>query len=260
MRRDLGLKLAGAALSLGVIMTPFFVLAPRQMVDMVIFDQLGRHDNDPGILDRLRTLTSLDRISSHLHSVALVVALVALAALFVTTCVATLLAGPARLVAVLTIAQLTVLLVAPSFYWFYADYAAPGAALTLAVAAHQVVRAHARASAGISGPSVAPPDSDVAGDPVGAAGGPGTRGERDPGGERRPEPRQRSFPAAENRRVGVDEAAVEVEQQGGHVELTRDQPGGPVPAGGVSPKTIRYPQPPEQVKTLVASSPDHEYA
>ena len=40
----------------------------------------------------------------------------------------------------LTVAQVAVLLIAPSFYWFYADYAAPGAALTLAVAAHQVSR------------------------------------------------------------------------------------------------------------------------
>ncbi len=143
-RRDLALKAAGAATALGLIMTPFFVLAPGQMVHMVILDQMGRHDNDPGVFDRLRTLTSLDLISSHLRAGALVAAIAALAALFATVCAVSLLAGPARLVAVLTIAQLAVLLIAPSFYWFYADYAAPGAALTLAVAAQQVSRAHAR--------------------------------------------------------------------------------------------------------------------
>ena len=143
-RRDLALKAAGAATALGLIMTPFFVLAPRQMVNMVIFDQMGRHDNDPAVFARLRTLTSLNLISSHLHADALVVAIAGLAALFAIVCAVSLLAGPARLVAVLTVAQVAVLLIAPSFYWFYADYAAPGAALTLAVAAHQVSVAHAR--------------------------------------------------------------------------------------------------------------------
>jgi alpha-1,2-mannosyltransferase len=146
-RRDLALKTAGAATALGVIMIPFFALAPRQMVDMVVFDQMGRHDNDPAIFDRLRTLTSLDLISSHLRSGALVAAIVALALLFAIACSVSFLAGPARLVAVLTGAQVAVLLIAPSFYWFYADYAAPGAALTLAVAAHQVSRAHSQARA-----------------------------------------------------------------------------------------------------------------
>lgn len=143
--RDAVLKAAGAAASLAVIMIPFFVLAPGQMVKMVVFDQLGRHDNDAAILDRLRTLTSLDRIASHLHSAALVAAVTGLALLFVTACVVTLLVGPARLVAVLAVAAVALLLIAPSFYWFYADYAAPGAALTLAVAANQVIVGHARA-------------------------------------------------------------------------------------------------------------------
>jgi alpha-1,2-mannosyltransferase len=146
-RRDLALKTAGAVTALGLIMTPFFALAPRQMVDMVVFDQVGRHDNDPAIFDRLRTLTSLDLISSHLHSGALVAAIASLALLFAIACAVSFLAGPARMMAVLTVAQVAVLLIAPSFYWFYADYAAPGAALVLAVAAHQVSRAHSRARA-----------------------------------------------------------------------------------------------------------------
>ena len=143
-RRDLALKAAGAVTALGLIMTPFFVLAPKQMVDMVVVDQMGRHDNDPGVLDRLRTLTSLNLISSHLHAAGLVAAVAVLALLFAAACGGALLSRPARLVAVLTVTQVALLLVAPSFYWFYADFAAPGAALTVAVAAHEVLLVRSR--------------------------------------------------------------------------------------------------------------------
>ena len=71
-RRDLALKSAGAAVSLLVIVGPFLVLAPAKMIRMVVFDQVGRHDNQPAVIDRLRTLTSLDHISSHLHATGLV--------------------------------------------------------------------------------------------------------------------------------------------------------------------------------------------
>ena len=137
-RRGLALKCAGAAASLAVIVGPFFALAPAKMVRMVVFDQMGRHDNQPAIIDRLRTLTSLDHISSHLQNAGLVVAVGVLGAMFVAACLATLSAGPGRLVAVLAMAQIGLLLIAPSFYWFYADFAAPASALTLAVAAQRL--------------------------------------------------------------------------------------------------------------------------
>ena len=137
-RRDLGLTAAGAAAALTATVGPFFALAPGRMVRMVVFDQLARHDNQPAVLERLRTLTSLDHISSHLQGAGLVVAVAGLGAVFAAVVLAASARGPGRLVAVLAAAQILLLLSAPSFYWFYCDFAAPASALTLAVAAQRV--------------------------------------------------------------------------------------------------------------------------
>ena len=138
-RRDLGLKAAGAGVALGVILLPFYILAPSQMLHMVVFDQIGRHDNQPAIIDRLRTLTSLDRISSHLHAGGLIVAVAVLGALFAAAWAVTWATRAARLIAVLVATQIALLLIAPSFYWFYADFAAPAGALTVATGAQRIV-------------------------------------------------------------------------------------------------------------------------
>jgi alpha-1,2-mannosyltransferase len=127
--------LVGAALAIGLIDGPFFLVAPHQMVQMIVRDQLGRARSVPDWIGRLGELSTFDHSGTDpTHSIVAVIGLV-LAALIVTLAWTK---AQARPVVVLAVAQVVVMCVAPSWFIFYCDFAAVGGALTLGAAAARV--------------------------------------------------------------------------------------------------------------------------
>lgn len=133
---------AGAAGALLAIDGPFFLAAPTTMWHMVVTAQLGRPVHNGGVLLRLTELIGLDQLTWPTTAVgtggvpstgAQVTAVVLLCGFAVALALAWRV-RPARLVVVLVLAQTVVLLAAPSWFGFYADFVAPAAALTLAAA------------------------------------------------------------------------------------------------------------------------------
>jgi hypothetical protein len=131
--RQVGAFLAGAAAALVVICVPFFLAAPRQMFDMVITEQLGRNITGAPLV-RLAELSTLRPAISHPSQALTVVWLVGVAAVLVVVCRFALREAAARPFLVLAGAQLLVLLAAPGWFGFYADYLAPALAITIAAA------------------------------------------------------------------------------------------------------------------------------
>ena len=121
---DAGLAVLGAVAAVVLICGPFFALAPSSMWRMVISDQLGRDQANP-----LRALVLLQRLPAGLSWPA---AFLLDAALIVAVGVLLVVAwrAPAvRLPAALLLASGAVLLAAPSWFFSYADYLTPAAAL-----------------------------------------------------------------------------------------------------------------------------------
>lgn len=138
--RNVLVAAAGAAGALVAVNAVFFVAAPGPMFHMVITEQLGRGPDANPTLTRLAGLTGIDRLVPHLHRPTL---LAGLGAVVVFGCVFALAAtvARARLLVILGVTQLAVLLAAPSWFAFYADFAAPALALSVAtVAGASVVR------------------------------------------------------------------------------------------------------------------------
>ncbi|MGI8761406.1 MAG: glycosyltransferase 87 family protein [Jatrophihabitantaceae bacterium] len=133
-RRELVLAVGGAAATLLVLDGPFFLLAPSQMWHMVVTEQLGRYPDQTTTATRLLQLSTFNRlVPQPPHAVVLLVA--AAFVLVVLALVATAWSNrSARLVAALSVIQVVVLVVAPSWFTFYPDYLAPALALTVAAA------------------------------------------------------------------------------------------------------------------------------
>ncbi|MGH3630860.1 MAG: hypothetical protein ACRDRL_25885, partial [Sciscionella sp.] len=129
-RRDAVKVVAGAAIALLAINAPFVLAAPNQMWHMVVTEQLGRNRSHVSVAGRMGGLTGLHYVAAHQ-----VLAIVVAAALLVVTgCVVATVRRmrAARLVVTLALAQGLVLMAAPSWFSFYADYLAPAAALSIA--------------------------------------------------------------------------------------------------------------------------------
>ena len=132
-RRGLPFLALGAAAALAVVDGPFFLAAPSTMWHMVITEQLGRPPRHTSTLQRLGDLTTLTRVvhlgtgTAHVLSLALFGLLLAVLALACRV-------PTARVIALIAAAQLVVLLRAPSWYGFYADYVAAAAAVCVAAA------------------------------------------------------------------------------------------------------------------------------
>ncbi|MDQ4071094.1 MAG: hypothetical protein M3203_16735, partial [Actinomycetota bacterium] len=130
---DAGRAVLGAVAAVVLICGPFFALAPSSMWRMVIAEQLGREQANP-----LRALVMLQRLPA---GVSWPTAYLLDAVLLVAVAVLLLVAwrAPAvRLPAALLLANGAVLLAAPSWFFSYADYVAPAAALCVATGAAAV--------------------------------------------------------------------------------------------------------------------------
>ena len=134
--RSSALRLAGGVVvGAGVLLLPFFAMAPGPMLRMVVADQLGR----PRMMDTAaRRLTSIVNVgpylahASGLHRWAFLVAallVVAAAAAAAWT------RADARVVVLLTVATTIVLLAGPTYYEHYAAFPAPFLAVMVGVAA-----------------------------------------------------------------------------------------------------------------------------
>jgi hypothetical protein len=141
--RGLGAFAGGAAAAIAAIAGPFFVLEPDAMWQMTVVQQLDRPPSRRPFSDRLGDVTGVHRLAPHLGSTASGVCYLVAALLFAAVLVLAWHVAVARLVVTLAVVQLIVLAVAPSWFDFYADYAAPSVALCLAGAA---ARAPAHAS------------------------------------------------------------------------------------------------------------------
>ena len=128
----------GAAASASVVCLPFFLQAPGVMWRMVVLDQLGRGRVSDGALERLsqiggaETFKLLGRSATQVAGTGWLV----LAVLAVGCALAAWGSVEGRLFAVLTVSVVAVLLAAPSFFGFYAAFAAPMFALVVPAAIH----------------------------------------------------------------------------------------------------------------------------
>lgn len=138
----------GAAVSATVVCLPYFLGAPGTMWRMVVLDQLGRGRVSVGTLERLsqiggaETFKLLGRSGAQVADVGWVVLVV----LAIGCALAAVSSAEGRLYACLTVAVVVVLLMAPSFFGFYAAFAAPMFALVVPAAiagAALVARRHA---------------------------------------------------------------------------------------------------------------------
>lgn len=132
--RDVALLAAGAAGSAVAICFPFFALAPRQMWESVIVDQLARHRRMNPV-PRIADLSTLRRLGAHLPHGALTVGCLLAGGLLLVVIVRAWRAHAARPAVLLLAAQLLVLFVAPSWFPYYTDYVAGALSVTVAAAA-----------------------------------------------------------------------------------------------------------------------------
>ena len=127
---DAGRVVAGAAAAMVVVCGPFFALAPSSMWRMVVSDQLGRDPDNP-----FRALVLLQRLpAGTAWWQAVLVDAVLLVAVGLLLVLARR-AGVVRLPVALFLAQVGVLLAAPSWFSSYANYLTPAAALCVATGA-----------------------------------------------------------------------------------------------------------------------------
>lgn len=143
-RRGDGLKrvrdlLLGATGIVMLVCGPFFVMAPRSMVKLVVLDQIGRDYVTP-LKSRLVTLSTISNALTGMNSIESTLAAAAFVVVFVAICVLGWRFAPARLFVVLAIAELALLLTAPPFFEPYLDYLAPCLGIALAAAVHTRVR------------------------------------------------------------------------------------------------------------------------
>ncbi|MDQ3978231.1 MAG: hypothetical protein M3314_01575 [Actinomycetota bacterium] len=130
---DAGRAVLGAGAAVALICGPFFALAPSSMWRMVISDQLARDEANP-----LRALVMLQRLPTGLSwQTAYLLDAVLLVAVGVLL-VAASRAPAVRLPAALLLAHAGVLVAAPSWFFSYANYLAPAAALCVATGAAAV--------------------------------------------------------------------------------------------------------------------------
>ncbi|MFC6704897.1 glycosyltransferase 87 family protein [Flexivirga alba] len=135
-----GEVLLGAAASVTAVCLPFFVADPSGMWRSVITGQLGRPRTKP-ITKRLADLSTIPDLMRHLTTSEL-----QLIATAVVVGLATLLAlgwrgsRRARFLSVVSVVQLGVLLLSPSWFGYYCDYLAVGLAVTVGAAVVAVRR------------------------------------------------------------------------------------------------------------------------
>jgi alpha-1,2-mannosyltransferase len=146
-RRALSRFLLSGAAAATIVSLPFFLAAPRAMVEMVVVDQLGRPDNGVGTLERLARVESLPA-GTTMTGWAVAFVLVASTAAAVAAALLAWRRPRSRLWMALATAQFAMLLGAPSYFSSYACYAAPALALLVGAASSEVRDAVRRWSPG----------------------------------------------------------------------------------------------------------------
>ena len=130
----------GAAASVTVVCLPFFLADPSGMWQSVVTGQLGRRRKVP-VLDRLAQLSTVPEFAKHLDAGQLqLAALVFLVLGAAVLAFAWLGNRRVRFLVVVTLAQLIVVLEAPSWFEYYSDYLAVGLAVSVGAAAAAVRR------------------------------------------------------------------------------------------------------------------------
>lgn len=122
--------LASTAATAAVIMLPFFIAAPSQMIHRLIFDQIGRAPVDRGI-NRLGYMLSVFRFQADAHSKT--VGLVLVVVLIAVMLICWLFERRSRLWVALFAVQVVVALSVPVFFGGYRAYYATGLVLVLGV-------------------------------------------------------------------------------------------------------------------------------
>jgi alpha-1,2-mannosyltransferase len=136
-RRTVVQALAGAVAVSVLVDGPFFAVSPHAMWSSVVVDQVSRGSSSASPLTRLTDLSSIMRLTGPVsQTAAAVTSLVLLLAMgWVVRRAWTVPA--ARPVVVLLAVQAVVLLAAPSWFSYYADFVAVAAALTVGAAARR---------------------------------------------------------------------------------------------------------------------------
>lgn len=132
--------LAGAIGAAVLLNGPFLLLSRGAMWSRVVVDQLGRKNSAISVTSRLEQLSSVNRVARHLTPSGLLAVVVAIACLLALILGLAWRMPTARLVVLLTLAQLGILLAAPSWFGFYADFAAVPLSLSVAAAAAALPR------------------------------------------------------------------------------------------------------------------------
>ncbi len=145
-RSQLALAAAGALAALLAVDGPFFLYAPSSMWHMVVTDQFGRPHTSGNPIRRLANVATDGQTTAHTSAavIGMVVGIGGIA--FLALCTLAWRGGAARLCCVLLVAQLAVLVSAPTYFLYYSDYLTPALSITVAAAAAQLLRAGARRS------------------------------------------------------------------------------------------------------------------
>jgi alpha-1,2-mannosyltransferase len=137
-RRDVAPLAGGAVAAFVLIDAPFFLAAPGLMWRMVISDQLDRHGSNSSPLARLDQISSLHSAFPSLSTVLQATVLLVIAALAVVLGIAAWRVPAGRLFVIIAVAQLLVLLAAPTYFSYYSGYLAAAVALVVAAGAHGI--------------------------------------------------------------------------------------------------------------------------
>jgi alpha-1,2-mannosyltransferase len=144
-RRSAGRVLAGGVAAIVVVCGPTFVLAPRQMWNLVVRDQIQRSGTHTSLLLRAANMTPVARVVPSASTGLTVAAVVAVGAVGLWCAWRAWTRPSARIFVVLLLAQTVVLLASPSYFPHYGDFVAPAIALTTGVAV-AVQREHLRSA------------------------------------------------------------------------------------------------------------------
>ena len=126
--------LGGAAVVFVVVDLPFLLISSGRMWSMVITEQLGRNFSQVSPVIRLGDLSSIRQLAPHLSSIVVAVLLVPIGAATVWLLVLAWRLPVARLMVVLAVVHALVLGLAPSWFFFYSDFATVPLALVVGAA------------------------------------------------------------------------------------------------------------------------------
>jgi alpha-1,2-mannosyltransferase len=125
----------GSFVATALVCLPFFVMAPGQMLRLVVLDQLGRTNNGVTSVRRLLSITDLQLSGGHVTTDAVIASMLLLGVVAVLSVWLAVTEPETRPWVSLLAAQTTVLLLSPSYFAHYATYVAPALALLVGAAA-----------------------------------------------------------------------------------------------------------------------------